>query len=534
MDLRELPQLVLDEARGAWRFRWIAIAAAWLICLIGWAAVSSIPNTYEATARVYVDTRSILRPLLQGLAINPDVASGLDLVRQALLSRPQIERVARETDLDLRAKTPEQKEALIRRLQERISITAADLRARTTQGEGLYLIRFQDTDRQKSIEVVDKLLTAFVESALGEKRTGQETAQRFLEEQIADYEKRLSEAESRLADFKKANVGLMPDNRGDYFTRMQAESAEIEKVRTEMLVAESRRAEIERQLSGEEPFLFGFDAGGAPAAAPASGAGDLTYRIQDLEKTLDELLLRYTEKHPEVIATRQTLEELKKRQEEELARIKEGQRATGSLANSLKTNPVYQSLEIELNRTRVHVAELRQELAAREARLARLRQQVNAVPEVEAELARLNRDYDVTRQKYLELVQRRETATLSEQADRTGTVKFQVIEPPSAAHEPVAPNRPRLLLMVLFAGLAAGAGGAWLLNQLKPVFHSVRSLTEVTGLPVLAAVSRTWLDRHRQQRTAEVLRFSAATLLLFVTFGLVYMGAGSQLQRLLG
>jgi polysaccharide chain length determinant protein (PEP-CTERM system associated) len=534
MNLRELPHLALDEARGAWRFRWIAIGATWVICILGWIAVSSIPDTYEANARVYVDTRSILRPLLQGLAINPDVASGLDLVRQALLSRPQIERVARETDLDLRAKTPEQKEALIRGLQERISITAADLRARTTQGEGLYLIRFQDTDREKSIEVVDKLLTAFVESALGEKRTGQETAQRFLEEQIAEYERRLAQAESKLADFKKSKVGLMPDSRGDYFNRMQGETAEVDKIRTALAVAESRRAEIERQLSGEEPFLFGFDAEGSSASTPAGGSGDLTYRIQDLEKTLDELLLRFTEKHPEVIATRQTLDELKKRQQEELARIKDGQQATGSLASSLKKNPVYQGLEIELNRTRVQVAELRQELAQREGKLAQLRQQVNAVPEVEAELSRLNRDYDVTRQKYLELVQRRETATLSEQADRTGTVKFDVIEPPSARSDPVAPNRPRLLLLVLFAGLAAGGGLAWLLNQLKPVFQSARSLADVTGLPVLAAVSRTWLDRHGLQRRGEVLKFSAASLLLFVAFGIVYLGAGSFLHRLIG
>jgi polysaccharide chain length determinant protein (PEP-CTERM system associated) len=535
MNLRELPHLVLDEARGAWRFRWIAIAATWAICIAGWLAVSSIPDTYEANARVYVDTRGILRPLLQGLAINPDVASGLDLVRQALLSRPQIERVARETDLDLRAKTPEQKEELIRGLQERISIQAADLRARTTQGEGLYLIKFQDTDREKSIEVVDKLLTAFVESALGEKRTGQETAQRFLEEQIAEYERRLGQAESKLADFKKSKVGLMPDSRGDYFNRMQAETSEVDKVRTTLAVAESRRAEIERQLSGEEPFLFGFDAeGSGGGSTAASGSGDLTYRIQDLEKMLDELLLRFTEKHPEVIATRKTLEELKKRQQEELARIKEGQQATGSLASSLKKNPVYQGLEIELNRTRVQVAELRQELAQREGKLSQLRQQVNAVPEVEAELARLNRDYDVTRQKYLELVQRRETATLSEQADRTGTVKFDVIEPPSAQREPVAPNRPRLLLLVLFAGLAVGGGGAWLLNQLKPVFQSARSLADVTGLPVLAAVSRTWLDRRGQQRRSEVLRFSAASLALFVVFGFVYLGAGSFLHRLIG
>lgn len=531
MDLQQLLNRVMDELRGAWRFRWAGVAVAWVLCIAGWAYVSTIPNTYEASTRVYVDTRGILRPLLQGLAINPDVASGLDLVRQALLSRPQIERVARDTDLDQRAKTPEQKEMLINSLQQRISIDAADLRARTTQGEGMYLIRFQDNDRAKSIEVVRKILDTFVENALGEKRTGAETAQRFLDDQIADYEHRLGSAEARLADFKKANVGLMPDSRGDYFGRMQTETAELEKTRTMLAMAESRRNEIDRQLAGEEPFLFGFD---TPAnATPAGqGSGDLTFRIQDLEKQLDELLLRYTEKHPEVIATRQTIDELKKRQKEELDRVKKGGAATGSLANSLKSNPVYQNLELEKKRTQVQVAELRQQLAQSEEKVAGLKRQVNAVPEVEAELARLNRDYDVTRQKYLELVQRRETATLSEQADRTGTVKFDVIDPPSAPLEPVSPNRPRLLAAVLLIGFSFGAGLAWLLNQLRPVFSTVRSLTEVTGLPVLATISRTWIDRHRQQRRTELLKFSAVTALLVVTFGAVLMFHQSGLPHL--
>jgi polysaccharide chain length determinant protein (PEP-CTERM system associated) len=519
MDLRAILARILDELRGSWRFRWFSIGAAWIICLAGWAYVSSLPDTYQASARVYVDTRSILRPLLEGLAIDPDVASGLDIVRQALISRPQIERVARETDLDLRAKTPEQKEALLAGIRNRLSIDAGDLRARSTQGDGLYVIRFQDTDRDKSVEVVQTLLNAFVESALGDKRTGQETAQRFLTTQISEYEQRLAQAEQRLAEFKKTNLGLMPDSQGDYFGRMQQELTELEKVRTSLSVADSRRTEIERQLSGEEPFLFGFDTGESPIVS--QGSGDITYRIQDLEKQLDELRLRFTDKHPEVIATLEQIEELKKRQDEELARVKGGGRATGSLASSLKANPIFQSLELEHKRTQVQIAELRQEVFRREARIADLRNKVNAVPEVEAELARLNRDYEVTRQRYLELVNRMETATISEQADRTGTVKFQIIEPPAAQLEPVAPNRPLLLIAVLMAGLGIGAGVAWLLNQLKPVFHSVRMLSEVTGLPVLAAVSRTWVDRHRQQRKMELLKFSAVTALLILAFGFV-------------
>ncbi len=519
MPVQDILIRIVDELRGAWRFRRWAIGTAWGVCLVGWAIVFSIPDTYQASARVYVDSRSILRPLLEGLAIDPDVASGLDLVRQVMLSRPNLEKVARETDLDVAARTPERREALLASLQERLTIDAGDLRARTAQGEGLYVITFTDSRRDKSVEVVDVLLKSFVESALGEKRTGQETAQRFIDEQIAEYEQRLAAAESRLADFKRDNVGLMPDSRGDYFGRLQQESAELERLRTSLAIAESRRAEIRRQLDGEEPYLFGFD---SPAAAsPVEGAaGDLTYRIQALEKQLEELLLRYTEKHPEVIATRATIEELRRRQQEELERVRAGQRATGSLASSLKTNPVYQSLEMELNRAEVQVAELRQEIAERQGRVGTLRRQVNLVPEVEAELARLNRDYEVTRQKYLELVERRETASLTEQADRTGTVKFEIIEPPAAPLDPVAPNRPLLLAGVLFAGLAVGGALAWGLSLLRPVFHSVSALTALTGLPVLAAISRTWEERHRQLRRTELLRVAAAMALLLVVFGL--------------
>lgn len=525
MQKQEFLNDLLDEARGAWRYRWWGVGAAWALCVIGWFVILLIPNQYEASARVFVDTRSILRPLLEGLAVNPDVASGLDLVRAALLSRPNIEKVARETDLDLRARSAQQRDQLIRDIQERITIMPVDARATAQPGEGLYQIGFQDKDRLKSIEVVQTLLNSFVEDALGEKRAGQETAQRFLETQIAEYEKRLTEAEDRLAEFKKQNVGMMPDARGDYFSRLQEETLTLDGLRSQLAVAERRRSEIKRQLSGEEPFLFGFDTGAEQSTATGSG-GDLTFRIQELEKSLDELLLRYTEKHPEVISMRSTLEELRRRQEEEIARVKASGRGTGSLSSSLKTNPVYQSLELELNRTEVRVAELRQELAEAQSRVGGLKRRVDTVPVVEAELARLNRDYEITRQRYLELVQRRETAAMSEDADRTGTVKFQVVDPPAADFKPIAPNRPFLLVAMLLVGLAAGGALTYLLNQIKPVFHSVRSLAETTGLVVLGAVSRAFEERHRMERRREMLMFSTAMISLLAAFGVIYILQG--------
>lgn len=527
---------ILDELRGSWRFRWIGLAVAWFICVVGWFYVFAMPNVYEANARVYVDSQTALGPLLKGLALDPNVESELSVVRQALLSRPNLESVARKTDLDLRAKTPEDREALLASLQQRIGVTT-DVRSNRSATDGLYRITFQDHNRDQTLAVVETLLNTFVEETLGSKRTGQASAQRFLDDEIGDLERRLTQSEARLADFKKRNVGTMPGDRGDYFVRLQKEIQDASEVRTTLALAQTRRNELQRQLSGEEPFVFGIDPTTGAASGNNAAGGDITFRIQELESRLEELLLRYTEKHPEVIAVRTTITELKKRQEEELARISSGKRATGAMANSLKTNPVFQSIQTELNRADVQIAELRQELTHRDGRVAELKKLVDTVPEVEAELARLNRDYEITRTRYLELVERRETAKLSESAEKQGVVKFQIIDPPLVGLEPVAPKRALLMAAVLVIGLGIGVALTYLLNQLRPVYQNVRVLAEKTGLPVLGCVSRTWLERHRTERRQGLLAFSGAVSLLAVVGIAVtlWSDAGARLaQRILG
>ncbi|HKU15938.1 MAG TPA: hypothetical protein VJQ52_16205, partial [Steroidobacteraceae bacterium] len=146
--------------------------------------------------------------------------------------------------------------------------------------------------------------------------------------------------------------GTMPGDGGDYFGRLQAEISGAGESRKALALAETRRTELQRQLSGEDPFVFGLD----PNAGATNDTGDITFRIQELESRLEEMRLRFTDKHPEVIAVRTTIEELKKRQQEEMARVGRGQRATGSMAQSLKANPVYQSIQTELNRTNVQIA----------------------------------------------------------------------------------------------------------------------------------------------------------------------------------
>src|SRR5690606_19584299 len=389
---------------------------------------------------------------------------------------------------------------------------------------------FTDRSREKSLAVVDTLLNTFVEETLGSKRTGQESAQRFIDEQIADYERRLTEAEQRLADFKRRNVGAMPGSDGDYFARLQAEMGSVDQLRRNLSLAETRREEIRRQLSGETPVIFGINAG---SGGQRQEAGDLNSRIQEMEGRLEEMLLRYTEKHPEVIALQDTLAELRQRQHEELERISRGEGASGSLSSSLASNPIYRELQADLNRAEIQIAELRHDLAQRSARVDELRRLIDTVPEVEAELARLNRDYDITRARYLELVERRETAKLSDSAERQGTVKFQIIDPPAVGFEPIAPNRALMLVAVLVFAIGAGGALAYLLNMLRPVYQNTRMLASHTGLPVLGCVSRTRTEADVARARWNTLALSGAVGLLILVCAVVVLfnEAGVQLAQ---
>jgi hypothetical protein len=181
---------------------------------------------------------------------------------------------------------------------------------------------------------------------------------------------------------------------------------------------------------------------------------------------------------------------------------------------------VYQSIQLALNQADVDIASLQAEVSDHQRKIADLRRLVDTAPEVEAEYARLNRDYDVTRAQYQTLVERLDRARISDRADENGIVQFQVIDPPSAAFTPVAPDRPKLMVMILLAGLAAGVGVAYLMHQIKPVFSTAKQLRDVTGYPVLGVVSMTWLDRHKLLERKGIFVYAGAACLLVVVGGL--------------
>lgn len=525
--------MVYSYARALWRRRWLAIAVAWGVCALGWLAVLTLPDRYEATARVYVDARTALRPVLEGIAIEEDYDSQLALVREALLSRPQLEAVARATNLDAEVTDEAGMEALIRTLQQQISVvsTVSQMPGGQQATDTIYSISYQNTDRQMSLDVVRTLLDNFVEGTLSGNRTGANEAQSFLVRQIADLEKRLAEAEARLAEFKKRNVGMLPgEEQGDYFSRLAAEMTLLQQAETNLAVAASRREELRRQLAAARQFVPGTAGSGG---ATASGAvPDVSIRVQEAEARLEELLLRFTDKHPEVLALRQTISELKEREARELAELARGGAGTGAI-RSLNVNPVYQSIQTQLSQVEVELASLRGAASQHRREIAELRRFVDSAPEVEQEFARLNRDYNVQRAQYEQLVQRLERAKVSDDAAQNGIVRFEVIEPPRAGLTPVWPKRSVFMLLVLVAGLGAGVVLSLLPAVLRPTFDDPNSLGRLTGLPVLGSVSALRSAGYTDFLKVETRKVVIACAALVMAGGVMVVlgGAGARLLR---
>lgn len=476
----ELLQQVMTVLRATWQRRWIGLGVAWAVAVIGAVVLWRMPDRYEATARIYVDTQSVLKPLMAGLAVQPNVEQQVNMLARTLISRPNIEKLMRNADLDLLVSTPQQKEQLID------ALTAAIKLSNDVRGNNLYHISYRDTDPERAKRVVQSLVSMFVESGLGDKRRDAESARKFIEEQIKNYEKKLEEAENRMRDFRLKHFSVTGDASQGYMARLSSLSDELAKTRLELSAAEQSRDALKREVTDEEPVLVpDVPPAGAPSVVP-----ELDARIETQKKQLDELLRRYTDQHPDVQSTRRLIAQLEAQKKQEIEALRKAAAKQSAPKYSAATNPVYQRLKIAQAEAEANVAALRGRVTELTSRIAQMRAKAEEVPKVETEMTQMNRDYEILRKNYEQLVARRESASLSEDVDATSRVAdFRLIDPPRVSPKPVFPDRMALVPLVLVISLAAGVFASFAVSQILATVQDGKMLRLITNRPVLGSIS---------------------------------------------
>jgi polysaccharide chain length determinant protein (PEP-CTERM system associated) len=488
--------------REIWRGRWLAVGVAWGVSLVLGVAVFMMKDRYEASARVYIDTQSVLKPLMVGLAFQPDIDQQIRMLARTLISRPNMELLRNDRDIGWEPSDPRKLE------QDVLDLTKAIKMGPGGGGTNVYAISYRDTDPERAQRLVERLVKMFVSSGGDDKKKNSEDARNFIEEEIRTYEAKLVEAENKLKDYKLKNFSVTGVSTQDYFARMSALSDEVNKLRLEYSAAEQSRDALKRELATEPQQLP------LEALGPQTVAGPLVSeheaRLDTLKKQLDELLRRYTEEHPDVVSTRRTIAQVEalKRADLEAKRAALAALSKGGpgAAAAAATNPVFQRIRFALAEAEANVASLRVRLGTQQARLNETRALASRAPQAEAELTQLNRDYEIIRKNYEQLVARRESASLGVKIDQTAPLaEFRIIEPPRTAPNPVFPNRLVLALLAVLAAIAAGIVAAVVKSRISPVVSSTKALRELSGRPVLGTVSLLVSEQGRQDQRLSLM-----------------------------
>ncbi|PHV07322.1 chain length-determining protein [Janthinobacterium sp. BJB412] len=505
--MEETISQLLSSLKGIWKYRWHGLAVMWLVATAGWTKVALLPDDYQTTARVFVDTQSILKPLLSGMTSVPNVEQQVSIMSRTLLSRPNVERVMRMVDLDINANTPREHELQLEELMSRIKIGG-------TSSYDIYTISYNNRNPKLVRDVVQSLLTIFVEGSFKGKKGDSQKAVQFIDDQIRSYEEKLVAAENNVKEFKLKNNFLLPRQGVDYGAQLLLAADALNAARLELVEAEQARNAIQGQIAGDEPIL------GDELNPAAIDNPELDGRISALNKNLDALRMQYTELHPDIVAAKRLVAQLEAKKVED-SKLKNANADPGK-----NYSPMLQQLKVALAEADARVASIKARVQEYTARNARLLAQSNAVPEVESQLAQLNRDYLINKDNYEKLIGRREAAKLSgDLSSTTEMMSFKIIDPPTVPMTPVGPNRPLLFSAVLAGALLVGAATALLISQVRPTYLSPAQLREATGLPVLGTVSMNWTRAELVKRRRGRYGFAAALLGLFLTYGGVLAAA---------
>lgn len=510
--IKELLTTIADEIKRSWSSRGFGLLLAWTLAATTAVVALVLPDRYSARAQIYVNTDTLLRPLLKGLAIDTNPEQQVSLLQKTLLTDANLSKVLLQLDEDLKVASRSDLASAVDGLRSQIKIDGI--------GNQLFSISYEGPAPERARQVVQSLLTIFIESNLGQSRTDMQAARDFVDQQIAQYETQLREADQKLAQFRAEHVGVLGQD--GFAARLESARTAFEVASVELQAAREMRATLEQRLSRTQAFLQ------ADTPPPQIVVGDQLIvsaidRINTLRAQLQALRLRYTDDHPDVIAARDELAALVHQYSDQgaaavarapkapMAAVPEtrGQYVTADASNgtgqkivsdasglsksqlptATTPNPEYAELQVQLLKAKFATTEAEQRVTRAKAALSSLQAEARVAPPVEAELADLTRGYEVMKKNYEALLGRRESARLSQAADTSvDVVQFRVVEPPVTPANPSGPNRNIFLLFGTMLALAGGGFGAFVRGTFQDAVISPRDLQSTFGLPVVATI----------------------------------------------
>jgi len=501
--LNEMAPIVISEGRR----HLVALAVVFaVIALIALIIGVLWPKNYVSSTTILAQKSDIIQPLLEGRAVPTGVSDRVAIAKQVIFSRKALDEILEVGGWAQEHPDPITQDRLSEHIKNRTTISSPR--------ESLVQITYRDSDPDRAYKVTERFAELFIKESLATKERESREAYEFIDSQVEDYHKKLTDAEENLKKYRNDNADAHPGSEADTNSRISTLRGGVEQARLNVMELRSTEAALSSQLSGE-----------SEVTAVQTRSGVYRAQLAELQSQLDKLLMSYTDQYPDVVRLRHQMEDLRKQLESEESRKQDAQR-TGTptaLDATAQFNPLYQELRSKL-------ADVRRQIAANESRMSATESLLNAeldrsrrIAASESALAELTRDYEVNRDIYQDLLKRRENARVSMNLDEEGRgLTFRIQDP---ATKPLRPTGLSLMHFAI-AGIALALVAPFALlfgvARFDPRVRSARELERQIGVPVLATVPVYATPRERGvDRTRNALAI-LLVLGVFAAYGLTY------------
>ncbi|HEY0511869.1 MAG TPA: GNVR domain-containing protein [Thermoanaerobaculia bacterium] len=479
-----------DLARAVWRRRiWFLVPI--VLGFVGAvAALQVLPRTYRAVTTVLVEPQKVPADYVKP-TVTTSIEERLRTIEPQIKNRDNLERIVTEMNLypELRGRAT---------MDQRVARVRDDLTVRL-QGD-TFLIYFVGRDPVKVARTANRVAELFIDSNLQLRENQAQGTSTFLESELGKTKQRLEIQEAKIADFKRRNMGNLPEQRDTNLRAVEQLQTKLEINMDAMDKAETRRLLLQTQLAElrGQPVTRGSRSPRSAAILPgAPPSADPPTRLEQLRAQLAELRARYTDRHPDVIRTRAEiaqLEMIEKGRDAKAADAKAAAAATVAAAPEVaeieappRLDPM---LKADLASVDLEIRSLKSERERILADIARTQGRLETVPTVEQELLGLTRDYDNIKNSYDSLLDKRLNARLYENLEKSQQgERFTILEKALPPSVPYGPNKPLVLGLGLIAGGLLGLFSALLRERTDPTYLDAQALQQAfPGLPLLATI----------------------------------------------
>ena len=494
--------------------RWRLLAVSLLVAITaGLGYYLYVPKIYQSTSLLSFEQRQINPSKMAPEDSKIALAETLATLKEMVISRNSLEKVITQFSLYEKERKRLPIEDVIESMRKQIEINPA------IKGD-IFSVSFQGLNAQKVMKVTNALASLFIEENLKYREERATETSKYTKDELAMSKKVLDEKEVLMRDYKLKNYNEMPEQRESNITRLKALNDRNQGIQNSIQELERTKVMAQEQAAWQQRLNAArapSDSGGSSSRQPESDAD----RLQRLRGSLNELLGKYTEQHPEVRRTKQLIEQLEKTAGKAQSTSRQ---ATGSSRAHLSESLENQRLQIQLKGIDANIQKLRADLAVIPEEMTKYQRWIDAAPVREAEWKGLTRDYEQLRHNYDELVAQNLQAQSAQNLEHNQKgSKFKVIDSARLPEQPSKPVFWKVLLVAIGAGLALSFGTILGLDLVDTSFKDAGEIEEYIGVPVVCAIS--YIEKDGETRRERFLfRLSVALVSIYGAGLLVAIG----------